>query len=159
MQPYFRTGAAALVLLASAALVAPTAEAQTPYYQGKTVRLVVGFTPGGGYDTYARLLSRHFGNHIPGKPTVIVENMPGAGSLTAVRWLDGPAPKDGTAITAYNPGLITQGMLDEPEAASPDSRRPAKGIKFTVGTLASCAADQCLGKKCPARTGSRGECV
>ncbi len=113
MKPSVRAGAAALALLASAALTAPSALAQAPYYQGKTVRLVVGFTPGGGYDTYARLLSRHFGNHLPGKPNVIVENMPGAGSLTAVRWLDGPAPKDGTAITAFNPGLITQGMLDE----------------------------------------------
>jgi tripartite-type tricarboxylate transporter receptor subunit TctC len=131
MKPYVRTGAAALVLLSSAALAAPTAEAQTPYYQGKTVRLVVGFTPGGGYDTYARLLSRHFGNHIPGKPNVIVENMPGAGSLTAVRWLDGPAPKDGTAIAVYNPGLITQSLL-EPEKMN--------NLKFTdfawVGNIA-----------------------
>ncbi|MGE3247683.1 MAG: Bug family tripartite tricarboxylate transporter substrate binding protein, partial [Beijerinckiaceae bacterium] len=80
--------------------------------EGKTIRLVVGFGPGGGYDSYARLLGRHFGQFLPGKPRVVVENMPGAGSFTAVRWLDGPAPKDGTAIVAFNPGLITQSILD-----------------------------------------------
>jgi tripartite-type tricarboxylate transporter receptor subunit TctC len=108
-----RASAVGLALLASAALLSSGVHAQTPSFKGKTVRLVVGFTPGGGYDTYARLLSRHFGDHIPGKPNVIVENMPGAGSLTAVKWLDGPAPKDGTAITAFNPGLITQSLLDD----------------------------------------------
>ena len=131
MNRFVRGGAAALVVLASATLSAPEADAQTPYYQGKTVRLVVGFTPGGGYDTYARLLARHFGNHILGKPNVIVENMPGAGSLTAVRWLDGPAPKDGTALAVYNPGLITQSLL-EPEKMG--------NLKFTdfawVGNIA-----------------------
>ena len=99
--------------LIATGLAAPAC-AQTPYYEGKTVRIVVGFTPGGGYDSYARLLARHLGAHIPGKPNVVVENMPGAGSLTSVRWLDGPAPKDGTAIVAFNPGLITQTIL-EPE--------------------------------------------
>ena len=112
-----RAGLVGLVILASAAFLASGVQAQTPTFQGKTVHLVVGFTPGGGYDTYARLLSRHFANHLPGKPNVVVENMPGAGSFKAVQWLDGPAPKDGTAITAFNPGLITQAML-EPEKMS-----------------------------------------
>ena len=102
------TGCAAVLLGASPAL------AQAPSFEGKTIRIVVGFAPGGGYDSYARVLSRHMGAHLPGKPTIVVENMPGAGSLTAVRWLDGPAPKDGTAIVAFNPGLITQSVL-EPE--------------------------------------------
>ncbi len=86
--------------------------AQPVSFEGKTLRIVVGFGPGGGYDSYARLLGRHIGAHIPGKPRVIVENMPGAGSLTVVRWLDGPAPKDGTAIAAFNPGLITQSIME-----------------------------------------------
>jgi tripartite-type tricarboxylate transporter receptor subunit TctC len=110
------SGAYSKFLLGCAAtlLTAAPAFAQAPSFEGKTVRIVVGFAPGGGYDSYARLLSRSMGAHLPGKPNIVVENMPGAGSLTAVRWLDGPAPKDGTAIVAYNPGLITQSVL-EPE--------------------------------------------
>lgn len=110
------TSFASKLLLGCAATllhVAP-ALAQAPSFEGKTLRIVVGFAPGGGYDSYARVLSRFMGQHLPGKPNVVVENMPGAGSLTAVRWLDGPAPKDGTAIVAFNPGLITQSVL-EPE--------------------------------------------
>ena len=82
------------------------------FYKGKTLSLVVGFTPGGGYDTYARLLSRHIGRHIPGEPTVIVQNMPGAGSLTSVRYLDSNAPKDGTVVSAFNPGIITDNLME-----------------------------------------------
>lgn len=104
---------AALFAAQSLAIAASApAQAQIQSFEGRTIRIVVGFGPGGGYDTYARLLSRHIGAHIPGKPSVVVENMPGAGSLTAVRWLDGPAPKDGTAIVAYNPGLITNSVLE-----------------------------------------------
>jgi tripartite-type tricarboxylate transporter receptor subunit TctC len=123
MTSYVRTGAAAVTLLASAVFLASGAQAQAPYYQGKTVHLVVGFSTGGGYDTYARMLARHFGNHVPGKPNVIVENMPGAGSLKAVQWLDGPAPKDGTAITAFNPGLITQSLLEPEKMKNLDFRK------------------------------------
>ena len=54
-----------------------------PFYQGKMIRIIVGFSPGGGFDTFARLVARHLGRHIPGNPSVIVTNMPGAGSLVA----------------------------------------------------------------------------
>ena len=101
-------GAVALVCAAAPA----HAQGQKPSFEGKTIRIVVGFGPGGGYDSYARMVARHIGAHLPGKPSVVVENMPGAGSLTAVRWLDGPAPKDGTAIVAFNPGIITQSILE-----------------------------------------------
>jgi tripartite-type tricarboxylate transporter receptor subunit TctC len=80
------------------------------FYKGKTVRLVVGFSSGGGYDVYARLLSRHLGRFIPGNPTVIVQNMPGAASLNSVRFLGSNAPTDGTVINTFNPGLITQSI-------------------------------------------------
>lgn len=95
--------------------VAASAVAQpaTDFYKGKTVNLVVGFTPGGGYDTYARVLSRHYGAQIPGQPNVIVQNMPGAGSLQAVRYLDSGAVKDGTVITAFNPGIITESLVED----------------------------------------------
>ena len=79
-------------------------------YNGKTVRVVVGFSAGGGYDQYARLLARHLGRHIPGNPTVVVQNMPGSASLKSVQYLDAGAPADGTLITTFNPGLITQSI-------------------------------------------------
>jgi tripartite-type tricarboxylate transporter receptor subunit TctC len=79
--------------------------------EAKPVNIVVGFSPGGGYDAYARLLSRHYGRHLPGAPKVIVQNMPGASSLKAVTWLDSGAPTDGTVITAFNPGLLTDSLL------------------------------------------------
>ena len=103
----------ALVLLLFAS-VPRHALAQDKYFEGKTVTIVVGYSVGGGYDQYARALARHFGRQIPGNPNVIVQNVPGAASLTAVRYLDASAPKDGTAITMFDPGLITESF------ASPD---------------------------------------
>src|ERR1051325_8186001 len=72
------------------------AHAQTvPYYQGKTIRIIVGFTPGGVYDQYARILSRYMGKYIPGNPTFIVQNMPGAGSIIATNYVASVAKPDG----------------------------------------------------------------
>ena len=108
-------GAAAAVALATLCGAAGGAVAQDDgFYKGKTVTIVVGFSPGGGYDAYARTVARHMGQHIPGNPNVIVQNMPGAGSLTAVRYLDATGAKDGTVVTAFNPGVITDSLL-EPE--------------------------------------------
>ena len=76
--------------------------------------LVVGYSAGGGYDQYARMLARHFGRHIPGNPTIVVQNMPGAASFTAVRYLSTAGPKDGTAIAMFDPGLILE-SLSAPE--------------------------------------------
>jgi len=101
--------AAACLLLAAAS---GQAAAQDPasFYRGKTVHLIVGFSPGGGYDVYARLLARHMGRHIPGNPTFVVQNMPGAASLKSVQFLDVGAVADGTTIVTFNPGLITQSL-------------------------------------------------
>jgi tripartite-type tricarboxylate transporter receptor subunit TctC len=87
---------------------------QREFYSGKTITVVVGYSAGGGYDLYSRALARHLGRYIPGSPTVLVQNMPGAASLTAVRYLAATAPKDGTAITMFDPGLILESL------ASPD---------------------------------------
>jgi tripartite-type tricarboxylate transporter receptor subunit TctC len=89
------------------------------FYKGKTITMIVGFTPGGGYDQYARGVSRYIANHIPGKPAVIVQNLPGAGSLTAVRAVGTSQPKDGTVLVTFNPGLITQSIV-EPEKVQLD---------------------------------------
>jgi tripartite-type tricarboxylate transporter receptor subunit TctC len=111
-----------LLLLVLAGLDAAPVQAQQDFYKGKTVNIVVGFTPGGGYDVNARVVSRYMGKYIPGNPNVIVQNMPGAGSLTSVRYLDATAPKDGTVMTVFNPGLVTQSIV-EPEKVSVDFRK------------------------------------
>lgn len=84
--------------------VAPSFAAQSvtddPFYEGKTLRIIVFTNPGGGYDTYARLLARHFSKYIPGEPTVIVQNMTGAGGLIAVNHVYNRAARDGTVILA-----------------------------------------------------------
>jgi tripartite-type tricarboxylate transporter receptor subunit TctC len=102
------------VLATAACCIAGTAPsaAQDPaaFYRGKTMRIVVGFSSGGGYDIYARVLARHIGRYIPGNPTVVVQNMPGAASLKSVQFLTIGAPTDGTLITTFNPGLITQSL-------------------------------------------------
>jgi tripartite-type tricarboxylate transporter receptor subunit TctC len=108
MRFFVRLAACALVLALPAAPAA--AQDAAAFYKGNTVRIVVGFSAGGGYDHYARVLARHIGRHIPGRPNVIVQNMPGAASLKSVRYLTTAAPTDGTVINAFNPGLITQSL-------------------------------------------------
>jgi hypothetical protein len=96
----------ALLALAAIAATAPAAIAQSDFYAGKTVTFIVGAGVGGGYDLQARTAARHLGKHIPGNPTVVVQNMPAAGSLAAANYMAGTAPKDGTTIA-----LIQRGML------------------------------------------------
>ena len=81
------------------------------FYRGKQIDLIVGYGPSGGYDIYARLLARHFGRFIPGNPNVIVQNMPGAGSLRAVNYLYNAAPKDGTTIGMFSRNMPLIGLL------------------------------------------------
>src|SRR5262245_66066619 len=73
-------------------------DAQGAFYQGKTIRLIVGLAPGGGYDLYSRTIARQIGKHIPGNPTVVVENMDGAGSLIAANYMSKAAKPDGLTI-------------------------------------------------------------
>lgn len=90
----------ALLAIAAATLGAPFAHGQQaePFFARKTVTVYVGYTPGGSYDLYARLIARHLGKHIPGNPAVVPQNMPGAGSMKAANYLYQVAPKDGTAL-------------------------------------------------------------
>jgi tripartite-type tricarboxylate transporter receptor subunit TctC len=90
-----------------------SAEDAGDFFKGKQVSITVGSSAGGGYDTYARLLARHFGNAIPGNPTVIVQNMSGAGSNRAAGYIYSVAPKDGTAIGAIFPGAVLQPLLSD----------------------------------------------
>ncbi|HZR99691.1 MAG TPA: hypothetical protein VFE37_13345 [Chloroflexota bacterium] len=84
------------------------------FYRGKTLRLVVGFAPGGGYDIWARLLAKHLGRHIPGNPAVIVENKPGAGSMLAANLVYNSEPKDGTVVVTFNSQMVLQQLLSQP---------------------------------------------
>src|SRR5499426_50853 len=98
-------------LIASAALA--TSAAAGDYYAGKSIDLLIGAPPGGGYDIYARALARHYARHIPGQPTIVAKNMPGAGSARAAGFISTMAPKDGTAIAAIMPGAVMGPLLDE----------------------------------------------
>jgi tripartite-type tricarboxylate transporter receptor subunit TctC len=86
-------------------------EAVADFYRGKTVTILVGYSAGGGYDSYARLLERHIGRFIPGNPGVIVQNLPGAGSMLAANTLFNTSPKDGTVIGTFARGLPTEELL------------------------------------------------
>ncbi len=86
-------------------------DAVAQFYKGKQVEIIVGTSAGGGYDTYARLLARHLGAHIPGHPEVVVENMPGAGSGKATGYLYEVAPKDGTVMAAVFPGVMLDPLI------------------------------------------------
>jgi tripartite-type tricarboxylate transporter receptor subunit TctC len=116
----------ALVLASTAS---QRAAAQDGFYRGKTVTIVVGYSAGGGYDQYARLVARHLGRHIPGQPNVIVQNMPGAASMTSVRHLDANAAKDGTVITAFDPGLVLETI------AAPETYKVRFSDYQWIGTL------------------------
>jgi tripartite-type tricarboxylate transporter receptor subunit TctC len=88
------------VLTVALLATAPSAQAESaePFFARKTITISIGYTAGGSYDLYGRLIARHLGKHVPGNPTVVAQNMPGAGSLKAANWLFAVAPKDGTAL-------------------------------------------------------------
>jgi tripartite-type tricarboxylate transporter receptor subunit TctC len=88
--------------------------AQEPFYQGKTIRMIVGLSAGGGYDTYTRAIARHLSKHIPGKPAVVVENMVGAGSLIAANHIYKVAKPDGLTIGHFIGGLFLQQLIGKP---------------------------------------------
>jgi tripartite-type tricarboxylate transporter receptor subunit TctC len=98
-------------LAALAALAAGSASAED-FYAGKSIDLLVGAPPGGGYDIYGRVVARHLGQHIPGKPNIVPKNMPGAGSARAAGFIAKIAPKDGTVIANIMPGAVIGPLLD-----------------------------------------------
>jgi tripartite-type tricarboxylate transporter receptor subunit TctC len=112
--------------LAAAAFIALTlpagySSAQEPgFYAGKTIKLIVGLPPGGGADAYARLVQHHLAGHIPGAPAILIQNMPGAGSLRSVMALNA-APEDGTVLAHFSSGLLTE-AITVPERVRLDFR-------------------------------------
>src|SRR5687768_6266790 len=110
-------GRAAASMIVVLAMLASTglASAQTAdRFKGKIFEVVVGYETGGGYDIYARALARHIGRHLPGNPSVVVKNMPGAQSRQAANFLYNIAPKDGSVIATIARGLPTEELLGAP---------------------------------------------
>ena len=100
--------AAASMLAAPPAMAQPSAE---NFFRGQTVRIVVASGPSGGFDTFARLLARHLGRFVPGNPTFVVQNMPGAGGLRAAGYIAKVAPRDGLTIGAVQGGMVKAPLL------------------------------------------------
>ena len=154
--PFMR---AALLFIALLTAAVP-ALAQEPYFRGKTIRIVVGFSAGGGYDVYARAIARHMGKHIPGNPSIIVENMAGAASLISANYVYKAAKPDGLTIGHFIGGLFLQQVLGR-EGVEFDARKfehlgvPVKDT-YSIGiTKASGIAsfEQWLNSKTPLKIG------
>src|SRR4030095_7474560 len=94
---------------------APALEAQTAFFEGKTVRILVGFSPGGSYDLWARLLAHHMSKHIPGSPSVVVQNMTGGGSMIAANYIYNVAKPDGLTFGVVTPGLYIEQLSGRKE--------------------------------------------
>jgi tripartite-type tricarboxylate transporter receptor subunit TctC len=112
-----------VTMFAFSLLVAAASHAMAEeYYKGKTIRFVVGFSPGGGFDTYTRLIARHIGKHVPGNPSTLVENRTGAGSLIAANYIYNKAKRDGTVIGNWIGPLVLQHVMGS-KAAKIDGRK------------------------------------
>ena len=109
----------ALGLAGSPAFANPVEE----FYKGKQIQLIVGYGPGGGYDVYARVVGRFFGRHLPGRPGVVVQSMPGAGSLRAANYIYVTAPKDGTALATFGRNMAMISVLGGNPNVQFDARR------------------------------------
>src|SRR5581483_8776063 len=102
-----------LVSIALAMPLANVAQAESvaEFYRGKTVNVIVGYSSGGGYDVYARLMAPYLKKYIPGSPTIVTQNMEGAGSLKAANYIYNVAPKDGTTIGTFGRGLAMEPLI------------------------------------------------
>jgi len=107
--------ASAAALAAALATQSARSAGVEEFYRGKTVSLLIGYSVGGGYDAYGRLLARHFGKHLPGNPNVVPQNMSGAGSLKAANYLYSVAPKDGSVIGTFSRSQGIAPLLDKAE--------------------------------------------
>jgi tripartite-type tricarboxylate transporter receptor subunit TctC len=104
----------ALLILCFIFAVRTSTGAQEPFYKGATIRFIVGLSAGGGYDLYSRAIARHIGKHIPGNPTIVVENMVGAGSVLSANYLYRAAKPDGLTILNFLGGLFLQQLMGKP---------------------------------------------
>lgn len=142
-----------VTMLVACFAIAQRAEAED-FYAGKTLTILVGFSASGGFDINARVLARHIGRHIPGNPNVIVDNMPGASSVTSILYLDNRAPQDGTYIDTFNFGLLSASLL-QPNLSMLDLRKYA-WIGSISEDLTVCYVRSNLGPRTVAELKSHG---
>ena len=135
----------------------------TPFYQGKTIRVIVGVSPGGAFDNYARILSRHMGKYIPGKPTIIIENMTGAGGLISANHLYRATKPDGLTIGHFNGGFLFGQVLEQPGIEF-DARKfgylgaisMENAVLWTTKASGVTTIDQFMASKTPVKLGGVG---
>lgn len=139
MRRLIHAALASVVALAFSPLATNTpAFAQSTFYAGKTIDILVGHDAGGGYDLYTRVLARHMASHIPGAPTIVVKNMPGAGGLRVASHLANGAPSDGTTFGLFDRGGVIEPLLGNSGARFDGSKLTAIG---SIGKqVATCAA-------------------
>ena len=111
--PYRRT-IGAVVLACFSAVAGARADSVADFYHGKTISIIIGYSPGGGYDTYARLVARFMGRYIPGNPTLQPQQMPGGGSRIAAGYMANVAPRDGTMIATADQSMVIQQAVGDP---------------------------------------------
>jgi tripartite-type tricarboxylate transporter receptor subunit TctC len=140
------SGLQAAVCAIALALFAGSAHAQSveEFYRGKTITLTIGFSVGGGYDLYARMLARHLGRHIPGQPNVLAQNREGAGSQRATLYLYNAAPKDGTVIGTFSRSMVVAPLIAD---------APFDATRLTwIGSISSDVSTCVTWKTSPVRT-------
>ncbi len=140
-----------------------SAAAQDGFYKGKTLRVIVGASAGGGYDTYTRTIARHMGKHIPGNPVLVVENMPGAGFLISANYMYKIAKPDGLTIGHFIGGLFLQQLLGKPGVEFDSRKFEFIGVpgqdNYMLGVAKSTgitSAEQLLASKTPIKLGGVG---
>src|SRR3954452_23922848 len=116
----YRCGLAVLCLAAATGIA--RADSVSDFYKGKTINLIAGFPPGGGYDTYVLVLARHYGRFIPGQPLVVASNMPGAGSLTAANQIYNKATPDGLSLAMFASSAAMEPLLGNKAALFDNTR-------------------------------------
>jgi tripartite-type tricarboxylate transporter receptor subunit TctC len=133
------------IFTAAAGLIAATAIGANPansagvadFYKGKSISLVIGFPPGGGYNAYARTIGGHISRHIPGNPSIIVRNMPGASSLRAANYIYNSAPRNGRAIGAFSAGTVFSPLFGNKKARFETAKFTWIGnVEKSIGTCA-----------------------
>jgi tripartite-type tricarboxylate transporter receptor subunit TctC len=133
------TAFSAILVLSLAAAVPAKAQSVEEFYEGNVLSLYIGFSVGGGYDAYGRIVARHLGKHIPGNPTVVPVNMEGAGSLRLANWLYNAAPKDGSAIGIMSRGVPFEPLVGNRESSQFDASQYS-WIGSTTDEVSVCAA-------------------
>src|SRR6476659_232584 len=122
-------GAVSVAVCTSCPVIVGNAQSPAQFYEGRNLDLYIGYSTGGGYDLYARVLARHMGRHIPGNPPIVPKNMPGAGSLVLANWLYNIARKDGTAF-----GIIGRGTAFDPLLGSTKAQFDAAKFNW-IGSM------------------------